>query len=951
MTTASALPFPRPWLGAAVVLALAGCANVPTAGTPGAPAMPGTPPAAAGTPSAPAAAKPAAAAPAVATGSTPAAAPAAAGGPAAATPPGAAAAARPPAPGTPPPFAEVTRQAQSKPGFLAVWTRDEKTWLEIPAELLDKPFFLGSSVAGGLGDRMFFPGLMGREHVVKLRRSGDSVQLVAVNLGVRAPAGTPLSRALAESYSDSLLAAAPLAAAPHPERKSLLVDAQVLLGGDLSGTQTWLEMSYRLPYALDRANGRIERVRTSDQGTMITMRNHYGIPKLPAPPVLMPGAPPPNPAAMPNPPANLPDARSLFLGIAYTLAPLPATPMKTRLADPRVGYFTDGFRDLANDQGGDRRTHFINRWRLEKKDPAAAVSEPKQPIRVVMDRNIPVKWREPVRAGVLEWNKAFEKAGIRQAIALEQQSDSDDGSSLEGLGILAVRWFVQEGPGATAVGPSQSDPRTGEILRGAAIVPENWARLFRARVADVQPRLAEGSASLQASFGGGGADGAAHCDHANAMLEQSQFAFALLVERGTIAPDGPQADAFIAAALKDVTMHEVGHALGLRHNFRASTGVTLAQLRDPRFVAERGVSNSVMDYNALNTPLANEAVTAYHMGVLGVYDHWAIEYGYKELPAATEQQDLAAIAARSATDPNLAFGTDEDIANGDPMINQRDAGDDPLAFAQRQMKLSRELWDRSQARALTGGEDLTAMRRNLERGMAGVAANVSLLSKYVGGVYTARALGGNQTALVTPVPADKQRQALTVLLDEVLSGTSFRFDPRFLTRLGIEPHDRWQGQGRPPLNPDFSLGTVVLEIQRAALDGLMSDTKALRLADAETKVADPKSVPSYAEVQERLNAAVWSELKAAGKERTIDSLRRTLQREHVKRLVTGLVRPSSSVAADVRAVHRMVAQQLEADLKKALAGGGWTGIARAHLIDSQAALAEALRAPLVKQGA
>lgn len=783
------------------------------------------------------------------------------------------------------------------------------------------------------------------------KRVGDNLQLIAVSLHARTTPGTPLARAISESYSDSLLAAAPLASAPHPERKSLLVDAQALLGGDLFGVSTQVEAAFRLPYALDRANSRIETARTGDKGTTLNFRQHYGIPKLPPPPMMMPGGPPPNPAAMPNPPSTVPDARSFFLGIALTLAPLPATPMRPRLADQRVGFFTDGFRDLSVDTGGDRRTHYINRWRLERKDPAAAVSEPKEPIRAVMDRNIPPKWRDAVREGILEWNKAFEKAGFRNAMVVEQQADDADWASTEGTRILAVRWFAMEGPGATAVGPSQTDQRTGEILRGAAIIPENWVRLFRTRVGDSTPRLPGGQASNAAPGAWHAHGDGSLCDNAHSALEQAQFSYALMVERGTIAPDSPEADRFIRNSLKDVVMHEVGHAIGLRHNFRASTGITQAQLRDPKFVAERGVSNSVMDYNALNVPLASEAPSEQHMTTLGVYDYWAIEYGYRDFRPDQEKAGLSAIASRQATDTALAYGTDEDlVTNNDPLINQRDLGENPMAFAQRQMKLSRELWDLTQARKLGADDDMTVYRRNLERGLAGFATVAPMLAKYVGGTYTSRALAGAQQALVQPVPAAQQRQALEVLVGELFSSRSFKFDPAYLSRLGIDQFDRWSNN-RPPQGPDFSLTSAVLDLQRGALDNLMSDGKAARMADNETKVADAKDVLSYAELQERLHGAIWQELKASGKDRNIDSLRRSLQREHVKRLVSGLVRPTPSVATDVRAVHRQVAIALEAELKRALASGGWSSIARAHLADSQAALAEALRAPLVKQGA
>jgi hypothetical protein len=973
---------------AALASALAaGCASAPTDDRA---------PAAASGPVSSAAAKPAAA-PAGAPSTAPGAAVAVAGAQRA-LPPAAnasapagsasAAAARPPAPppGTPPPFTEVTKDAMRAAGLLAVWTRDEKTWLEIPAELLGKPLFLGHSIATGLAELPLVPGYMGAEHVVTLERVGNSVQMQAVNLLARAREGTPLARAVAESYSNSLLASAQLAAAPHRERKSLLVEAQALLGGDIPGMQSFLEARYRLGYALDRANSSVQRTRTDPESTSVTLRNHYAVPRLPPPPAFTPGGPPPNPATQPNPPRTVPDARSFFVALAYTLTPVPAVPMKTRRADQRVGYFTDSFIDLDTDVASERRTHVVHRWRLAKKDPAAAVSEPQEPIRVVIDRNIPEKWRPAVRDGVLEWNKAFERAGLRNALVVEQQPADADWSSLEGTRLLAVRWFTSEGSRFAAVGPSQADPRTGEILRAAAIIPENWVREDRLTAADTAPRHdpADASAAALAAYAAHAAPARpglnargefaarlTHCTFADDALEQLAFGHELLQLRGELAPGTVQSDTYVAASLKAVVTHEIGHALGLTHNFKASSGIAGAQLRDPAFTSRRGISNSVMDYNPPNLALQGEPVADIHMPGLGAYDLWAIEYGYREYATpAEEAQGLARLAAQADSDPALAFGGDGETAADDPLINRFDLGDDPMAYARRQLLLARELWARTQARELGADDTMEVYRRNLGRGLSRVSMAASLLAKYVGGAYTSRATAGAGKPLVAPVPAAQQREALALLLGEVFASTSFRFEPRYMSRLGVDQRGFVFGRAT-----DFSLPGAVLGIQRTALDNTMSDGMAQRLADAESKVADRSQLLSYAEVQERLSAAVWAEITPPGRAARrqpgqpgepgktapegqaapiageIDSLRRNLQREHVKRVASGVLRATAPAAADVRAVHRLVASQLEASLKAALQSRSWTPMARAHLADSLAVLSEALKAPLVKQGA
>lgn len=848
--------------------------------------------------------------------------------------------------GAPAPFAEVTREAKRVDGYLPVWTRDDKTWIEISATLMDQPMFFASSIVGGIGVGGLWPGMMGREHIVSLHRVGNNVLLLARNQHARAPIGSTLARAVSESYSDSLLGIAPLAAAPQSGTGALLVDAAVLLGGDINGTQTTLETLFRLPYALDRNGSGLERVRAQAEGLYVTMRNHYSLSKIPAPAVAAPGAAPTNPGAQPRPPDSVPDARSLFLAYAYTLAPLPAKPMKSRLADSRVGYFNSSFTNFGDDTQEGKRTHFINRWRLEKKDPAAAVSEPKEPIRVVMDRNIPEPWRKPLREAAQEWNKAFEKAGFLNALSIEQQKADADWTTTEGVRMLAIRWFAQEGPGSTAVGPSQKDPRTGEILRGAVIIDENRVRVFRARAGEAVPRWAEQlppNATLAQEHD--------HdlCNYADVAFDEASFGFDLLVERGLLDPNSPEADRYIADALKNVTMHEIGHALGLRHNFRASTAMTPAQLRDRAYTQANGLSASVMEYNAQNLPLKGEPVADYNMLTLGAYDYWAIEYGYREYanPDA-EKPALKALAARSEREPALAYATDQDLGNNDPMINQRDMSSDPLDFAQRQIKLARELWERVTTRPLAADEDLTVYRRALNRVLNSMGASLPFAAKYVGGVYTSRAAAGANQPLLVPVPAAQQGAALDVLIKEIFSSASFKFDPKALSRLGV---DHNEPLGTAQQGVDFSLPTAVLTLQRGALDALMADSLAGRLADAETKVADPRKLLTYSEVQTRLSKAVWSELAAGNKGKgDIDSLRRNLQREHVRRLATGLVRASATTAADVRAVHRQVAMKLQSQLKTALAGKRRSSLVQAHLEDSLETLTEALKAPLVKQG-
>ena len=276
---------------------------------------------------------------------------------------------------------------------------------------------------------------MGVAQVVAFHKVGQNIQLIAKNTKYTAKEGTPEARAVAAGFSDSLLATAPVVAQPHPERKSLLIDANALLLADIPMAATQLERTYRQPYAFDARNSSIGKVAAAEDNVTLEVSAHYSLSRLILPP------PPPSPNTMPSPPITLPDVRSMFLGFHYSFAKLPEVPMTARLADERIGYFTTDRLDFTSDVPRVPVTRYVNRWRLEKKDPAAALSEPKQPIVFWLDRNIPVKYRAAITEGILEWNKAFEQIGFKDAVQVEIQPDDADFDTSD-IRHASMRWMT-----------------------------------------------------------------------------------------------------------------------------------------------------------------------------------------------------------------------------------------------------------------------------------------------------------------------------------------------------------------------------------------------------------------------------------------------------------------------------------------------------------------------------
>ena len=836
--------------------------------------------------------------------------------PASATPP-AASATPPAAPGALRPMKDVLKDAKSTPGFFTLHQKDEKVWLEILPSQLNKPFFFSYNIPRSIGERGLYGSQMGGSKLVEFTKIGNQIQLIAKNTQFFAKEGTPQAQFVSESFSDSLMSSAAVVSAPHPETKSILIEANALLFSDIPGYQTRIEASFRMPFSLDTRNTSFSATKNTSTLTGLEVKAHFAVPKLSAPPMT------PSPVPTPPPPSATPDPRSMFVSFYYSFMPLPE-PMQARMADERVGFFTVARTDYTTDLNVKSKEHLLKRWRLEKKDANAAVSEPKEPIVYWLDKNIPEKYRESVSQGVLEWNKAFEKAGFKNALVVKQQQATDDFNNMDAK-HASVRWFTGSDVGF-AIGPSQADPRTGEILDADIGMSDVFTRGARRAVIEDLGRVR-------------GADGEL-CDHAESAAQELHYALDLLEARG-MELDSPQADALAKAYLKDVIMHEVGHTLGLRHNFRASTVYDLKQIQDPNFTKINGVTSSVMDYTPYNISAKGEKQGEYVMSTIGAYDYWAIEFGYKQFAPGQEAQGLAQILAK-ASQPELQFDSDEDAGYGsmggvDPMVNRFDLGADPLAYYKLRMKLSRELWDRLQNMNLATGESYERLTRSFRSGFNQLNRVAPLAAKYIGGVHIRRERAGSKNAVFEPVSAAKQKEALSLITKDFFGTDSFKFKPEFIARLATDRFERTMSDG----SMQTSVARLVAGVQKEILDHVYSPPVATRLAEVGMKVNDPKETLGLSDVYDSLQDAIWSEAKT-GQETSL--IRRNLQREQLRRMTDVLVKPAGPWPADARSIMRENARQLAGMLEKALAKPGLSKTTRAHYADALDALNVTLKA-------
>lgn len=871
-----------------------------------------------------------------------------------------------PSSGQAPAFDNVIRGAQRVDGLLTLWRKQDKVWVELAPSDFGRAFFLSPKLRTGLGEGGFFGGLLasrnaqvGRPQWVQFRRVNQQVQLVAINASFRAAPGTPQALAVQDAFSPSLLASVAIGSQPRASDGKVLVDLSTLMAGDLLGLGLQLQRTFRQGYALDARNSGMTQARATASGLVLEVQQHYATGSL--------TSASPSTGPQPSIPRVLPDPRSLFLSVQYTLSALPEHPMPTRLADARIGHFTSTVADFTDDLARTPRIRYVNRWRLEKKDPQATLSEPVRPLVFWLDRSIPDDYRPTIRDAVLAWNAAFEAIGFKNAIQV-RDATANQPLDIVGNGQAIVRWMTNAQPTFGAIGPTHVDPRTGEILTAEVALESLSARAVRSVRSQVFGGATTADAAWASSEPPSPPSGEAssplaedRCKHAEAAAEQMAYALDVWTLAhdipGDLPPDSAEVKSFVLAYLRDTTMHEVGHALGLRHNFKASRWRSNSQLLDAALTAREGNSASVMDYAAVNLSAPGQAAVTPFQTTLGPYDYWAIEYAYKPLPGGADEQKAAldAIARRSA-DPRLAdalaYGTDEDNALGlDPEALTFDLGRDPVAFARTRLAIARDLIARQASVHLMPGDDAAVLRRRVGYALRDVARSADILTRQIGGLVTRRGTAASGLDALDPLPSDTQRAALDLLLEQILSPGAIQLPPALQRRLAPDYLERGEspfpGVGVSPT--DFSAAVQLGVLQRSVLGDLMADSLADRLLDNIDKTRDRDPHPlTLGEFHQRLRDTIWPRVRPGADAAVPPPWRRNLQRDHVNRLSVALLRGANR--ADVRAQLRLQAEQLVRMLSRpgALGAKGPGSVTEAHRRDCLDTLRRALAAHVVR---
>ena len=842
------------------------------------------------------------------------------------------------------PWDEALKDTKPVEGLLRMHQhRDRSLFLELKPDQLDHDFGLVIHLSRGAGDLDLHQGLpLGDTELIRFRRVGDQVWLYRMNPRFTAEAGSPMRASLDGNTGNSVVASFKIES-EDTTSKALLVNLTGFLLSDYAdlGENMKFYFKDRSP-SLDKERSAVARVMGFPRNVEIDADLTYRAPDYPAF----------------GDAAALGDYRSIPTTLRYSFFALPDTLMAIREGDDRVGFFLDAVYDFSRDRQISSFRTMVNRWRLEKKDPSAALSEPVKPIVYYVDRSVPLEYRPFVKAGIEAWNKGFEAAGFKNAIVAMDAPD-DTTWSAEDLRYSTVRWTASYRMGY-AIGPSQTDPRTGEILNAdvliSAIFPRGWLFDWQEMASPDAFRAAAQRLARPMLPGLPGQAGRL-CLYEEGLAQQLGAQHAILAGLGTLPGTIDSVPlSYVGEALKELVMHEVGHTLGLRHNFKSSSGTPNARLNDTTFTRKNGVSLSVMDYTPANIASDPKKQGDFYSHEVGSYDTWAIQYGYSVVPGAKSPADERAALrkiASEAADPLHTYGTDEDNWLGpyavDPLTNAFELGADPVQWGSDRIALVRKVEPSLESRLIPAGNGYQRLR----------GATISLLferliallplTKEVGGLYFARDHKGDPSARppFTPVPADRQRKAVEVIVANAFAEDAFKWSPELLNKLAPNRLSHWgTGFGDTPV--EFPANEFASSVQVILLTELLDQVRLDRMINNESRVP-PGQAYTIAELFPALTVAVWSEFGDEGRARNVIPLRRQLQRTHLDQLSALLLpsRPGSWMVEDARSLARAELKQIDARLAQAESAGSLDRMTQAHIAESRASIDRILQARTV----
>ncbi len=707
------------------------------------------------------------------------------------------------------PYAKViTADAVTARGLVITHKIDQQLFFEIPRSVLGADLLVEGRYARSAPQPGDFDGYGGDEfgtRVVRWEQDGKRIVLRSPNLHITADSELPVAEAVRSSDYPPVIAVFNIEAfgpdsAPVIDVTPLYTTAVaefVALRGPLDDKRSYIEHVAAFP-----DNVEVEATQTASP-------------------------PPPRPGSPEPPPVGPQPVQSVLAH--WSMVRLPVHPMQPRLADDRVGYFTADVLDYGRTEQKAVTRKYIDRWRLEKKDPNAALSDPVQPIVYYIDRATPAQWVPYVKAGIEEWQPAFAAAGFRNAIVarLEPTAAEDPTWSPEDIRHTVVRWLTSTVE--NSVGPNVHDPRTGEVLNGSVRMFHNILNLQRAwYVTQVGP------------------------------LDSRTWKL-------------PMPDSLMGRLVQFVVAHEVGHTLGFPHNMKASAEYPADSVRSRTWVHRMGHSPSVMDYARFNYVAQPEDSIALDDLIprVGPYDVYATRWGYTPIPSVhspdAEKPTLDQWSREQDTVPWYRFSTEND-RGADPGSESEAIGDaDPVKSTTAGMRNIRREMGHLLAATDEKGESVADLSELYDRLIGQWSTELRHVANQVAGVESQEKYGGQPGPRFTPMTRERQAAAVAFLGTNAFQPPEFFFDSAVVRRI----------------EPDGAIARINRG-QRDVLQSLLSSGRVDRLIEFEALTHDPNRVYRPESFLGDVRHTIWSEL--AGGAVVIGAVRRGLQDAYIDQI-------------------------------------------------------------------
>jgi len=791
-------------------------------------------------------------------------------------------------------YKEKIKDSEKIEGLFTLYRGKEKgkLYLEVTEEQLNKEYIHFSYIENGVLDAGFFRGNFRGSKVFKIEKYYNRIEFVQQNTRYYFDEESALARSSDANVNNPVLVNEAIVAISKDSTKFLIDADKIFLRETLQQLKRASGSGFKgfQIGKLSKTKTKYHKLKNYPENTDIIVQYAYDnvLPKIPGS-------------------SAVADSRYVNVLVQHSLIEMPDNDFQSRFDDPRVGCFTTRVNDMTTAEAINYRD-LVHRWNLVKKDPELELSEPVEPLVYWIENTTPVALRDLIKEAIESWSLAFESAGFKNAVQAKIQPDDAEWDAGD-IRYNVLRWASSPRPPFGGYGPCFVNPRTGQIL-GADIMLE-WVyitkRMKQAELFEQTALFSDEEDAVDEHY----------CSASAWMQSNNLFAQSAVdaLELSQVAKE-----ALIRESLKRLVIHEVGHTLGLNHNFKGSTLLSYEEILNKETTYEKGLCSSVMEYPAINFSLDPENQGLYYDTIPGPYDHWAIRFAYSEI----DEEGLNAILSES-TKHEHAFANDADDMRStgkgiDPDAMIYDLTSEPVLYAIDRIKLVNKILPNVLGKYRKDGGSHQELLNSYHTLTGQYYTSLKIISRQIAGVHVNRAMVGQDTDAkpFTPVSYEEQKAAVNAL-------AKYAFAPdAFEKAEDLYPYLQQQRRGfnTPYRGEDPKIHERVLGIQKMILGQLLNSNVLNRLVNS-SLYGNEYDVSVYFN---DLNHAIFE----MDKDMEVNSFRQNLQVVYVNRLIR--IAKNKRLNAMVRTqVHHQLNTILKT-MKSSKSSGASTDAHREYLV-------------------